>query len=240
MLDNLNFFEILTLENVTALATLSFLEIVLGIDNLIFIAILVEKVEKERQDLTRRVGLILALATRIGLLLCISAIMKLTAPLLTVMSQPFSGRDIILLIGGLFLIGKATFEIHEKLEEPAHAIHIERKKSTFIKTVIQIALLDIVFSLDSVITAIGMSQNISIMIAAILIAVIVMLFSAKSVSAFINKHPTFKMLALSFLLMIGVMLVAESLGQHISKGYIYSAIGFSLFVESLNIKLRKS
>lgn len=231
--------ELLSIENLTALATLTFLEIILGIDNLIFITILVEKVEMGKQDLARKVGLALALLTRIALLLFISAIMKLTSPLFTIGPQAFSGRDLILLIGGLFLMGKATLEIHEKMEDPVHSINIDRKKSSFISVIFQIALLDIVFSLDSVITAIGMSQNITIMITAILISILIMMFSSKSVAKFVNKHPTFKMLALSFLLLIGIVLVAESLGQHVSKGYIYSAIGFSLFVESINIRVRK-
>ncbi|MBN8568401.1 MAG: TerC family protein [Ignavibacteria bacterium] len=233
--------DLFTVENISALFTLSFLEIVLGIDNLVFISILVDKVEKSKQELARKIGLTLALGTRIGLLFCISFIMRLTDPLFTILSHSFSGRDLILLAGGLFLIGKATFEIHEKVElhETPHKKE-NSKKAKFMNTVIQIAILDIVFSLDSVITAIGMSQNLNIMIAAIVLAMIVMIASAKSIAAFINKHPTFKILALSFLLLIGVVLVAEAFHQHVSKGYIYSAIGFSLFVESINIRVRRS
>ncbi len=233
------FVDLFTLENLTALLTLSFLEIILGIDNLIFITILVEKVEKSKQELARKLGLSLALVTRVILLLFISSIMQLSEPIFTVFEHGFSVRDLILLVGGLFLIAKATFEIHDKME----ATHTESianiKKGSFVKIIIQIGLLDIVFSLDSVITAIGMAKDIRIMIAAIMIAIVIMLVFAKSVADFVNTHPTFKILALSFLLLIGVVLVAESFGQHVSKGYIYSAIGFSLFVESINIKIRR-
>jgi predicted tellurium resistance membrane protein TerC len=229
--------EFLTAENIIALISLSALEIVLGIDNIIFISIIASKLPASQQDLGRSMGLGVALVMRIGLLLAITWIMRLTEPLFAVMSQSFSGRDIILLVGGLFLIGKATYEIHDKFE--AHTSKEEPRVVSFASAIVQIALLDIVFSLDSVITAVGMVSNIGIMIAAIIIAIIVMLFFAKSISAFIERHPTFKMLALSFLLLIGVMLVADGLGQHISKGYVYFALGFSLLVECLNMKLRK-
>ena len=231
--------HILTLENTTALITLTFLEIVLGIDNLIFISILVGRVSKEQRDLARILGMAFALVTRILLLLSLSAIMKLTTPFIEIASFSFSGRDIILFLGGLFLVGKATHEIHEKMEEHASETPVERKKAKFLSIIIQIALIDIIFSLDSVITAIGMASNIFIMILAIVISMIIMLISSKSVTKFIEKHPTFKMLALSFLVLIGVVLISESLHQPISKGYIYCAIGFSLFVETLNIRLRK-
>lgn len=231
--------DLFTFENITALITLSFLEIILGIDNLIFITILVDKVEKSKQELARKLGLSLALITRVILLLFISAIMQLNEPLFTIFEQGFSIRDLILLVGGLFLIAKATFEIHDKIEDTHADANAIPLKSSFLKVIIQIGLLDIVFSLDSVITAIGMAKDIRIMIAAIMIAIVVMLVFAKSVADFVNTHPTFKILALSFLLLIGVVLVAESFGQHVSKGYIYSAIGFSLFVETINIKIRK-
>lgn len=231
--------EIFNTENIVALFTLTFLEIVLGIDNLIFISILVSKVEKAKQGAARTLGLSMALVTRILLLLSISWVMRLTNPLFSVLDQPFSGRDIILIVGGLFLIGKSTHEIHDKMEpEEQKEKQSKKKKSSFISIIIQIALLDIIFSLDSVITAIGMVNNLPIMITAIIISMIVMLLSAKSISDFIDKHPTLKILALSFLLLIGVMLIADGFGQHISKGYIYFAIGFSLFVETLNLKMR--
>lgn len=232
--------ELFSVENITALATLSFLEIVLGIDNLIFISILVERIEKNKRELARKVGLILALGTRVLLLLSFSAIIKLTEPLFTVASHPFSGKDLILLSGGLFLLAKATHEIHQKIENPIQMDNLPKKRSSFLNIVIQIAVLDIVFSIDSVITAVGMAKDIYIMIAAIVIAMIVMIIFAKSVANFIEKHPTIKMLALSFLLLIGVILVGEAFGQHVEKGYIYSAIGFSLFVEMLNMKFQKN
>jgi predicted tellurium resistance membrane protein TerC len=231
--------EIFNTENIVALLTLTFLEIVLGIDNLIFISILVSKVEKAKQGVARTLGLTMALGTRILLLLSISWVMRLTNPLFSILEQPFSGRDIILIVGGLFLIGKSTHEIHDKMEpEEQKEKQSKKKKSSFVSIIIQIALLDIIFSLDSVITAIGMVNNLPIMITAIIISMIVMLLSAKSISEFIDKHPTLKILALSFLLLIGVMLIADGFGQHISKGYIYFAIGFSLFVETLNLKMR--
>lgn len=231
--------EIFSTENLVALLTLTFLEIVLGIDNLIFISILVSKTEKAKQSLARTLGLFMALVTRILLLLSISWVMELTEPAFSLLNHPFSGRDLILIVGGLFLIGKSTHEIHDKMEpEESPGKKSSKKKIPFISIIIQIALLDIIFSLDSVITAIGMVNNLPIMITAIVISMIVMLLSAKSISVFIDKHPTLKILALSFLLLIGVMLLADGFGQHVSKGYIYFAIGFSLFVETLNLRIR--
>ncbi len=223
-----------------ALLTLTALEIVLGIDNIIFISILAGKLPKEQQAKGRTWGLALAMITRILLLLSLSWIMRLTAPWFTLLGQEISGRDLILLVGGMFLIGKSTHEIHDKLEGPAEAeIHLGKKKVSFAGTIIQIMLLDIVFSLDSVITAVGMANQVAVMVAAIVIAVIIMMVSAGAVSDFVHRHPTVKMLALSFLLLIGVTLVAEGFHQHISKGYIYFAMAFSVFVEMLNLRIRR-
>jgi len=224
-------------ENLVSLATLTVLEIVLGIDNIIFISILANKLPQDQQAKARRVGLILALVTRVGLLFSIFWLMRLTAPLFTVLGHPFSGRDLILLLGGLFLIGKATHEIHSKLEGPEE-LRAGGGRATFGGVVAQILALDIVFSLDSVITAVGMAQHIGVMVAAVIIAVGVMLVSAGPISDFIHRHPTLNMLALSFLLLVGVILVADGLGQHIPKGYIYFAMAFSVLVEVLNLKLR--
>ena len=218
-----------------ALLTLTALEIVLGIDNVIFISILAGKLPEQQQGLARRVGLGAALLMRIMLLLSLSWVIGLTAPLFAVLGQEVSGRDLILLGGGLFLLAKATFEIHERLEgEGGH----ERKAAaaSFAGVILQIMLLDIVFSLDSVITAVGMADELAVMIAAVVIAVAVMLVSADAVSGFVNRHPTVKMLALAFLLLIGTSLVAEGLDFHIPKGYIYFAIAFSVFVEALNLR----
>ncbi|NWF49692.1 MAG: TerC family protein [Ignavibacteriaceae bacterium] len=222
-----------------ALLTLTLLEIVLGIDNIIFISILSGKLPENQRAKARTIGLALAMITRILLLFSLTLIMKLTAPLFSVLGKDISGRDLILISGGLFLLAKSTFEIHEKLEGA------KEKTKNIIKVsfggiIIQIMLLDIVFSLDSVITAIGMANQLVIMILAVIIAVIFMMFFAGPVSKFVEKHPTIKMLALSFLLLIGFSLVADGLGQHISKGYIYFAMAFSVFVEILNLKLRKS
>ena len=226
------------MEIAIALLTLVALEIVLGIDNIIFISILSSKLPEEKQKKARLIGLALAMIMRVLLLFSISLIMKLTAPLFTILGNEISGRDIILLVGGLFLIGKSTFEIHEKLEgEEAHSSG-GKKKVSFGSTIIQIMLLDIVFSLDSVITAIGMANELWVMITAVIVAVIFMMFTAGAVSDFVHKHPTIKILALSFLLLIGVMLVAEGFDQHISKGYIYFAMAFSVFVEMINIRIR--
>jgi len=220
-----------------ALVTLTSLEVVLGIDNIIFISILASKLPENQQAKARRLGLALAMFARIALLLSIAWIIRLTAPLFTVLGQEISGRDLILLIGGLFLLGKSTFEIHEKLEgEEGHAS--AKVKASFTSVIIQILLLDVVFSLDSVITAVGMVEQVEVMIAAIVIAVGIMLWAAGPVSDFVESHPTVKMLALSFLLLIGFSLVAEGLGLHIPKGYIYFAMGFSVFVEMLNVRLR--
>lgn len=221
-----------------ALLTLTVLEIVLGIDNIVFISILAGKLPKEQQQKARRLGLGLALITRVLLLLSLSWIMSLTAPIFTILSQEISGRDTILLVGGLFLIYKATTEIHEKLEGEGHITEIKGKVN-FNSVIIQILLLDVVFSLDSVITAVGMASQIGVMIAAVVIAIIIMLFAAESISKFVNNHPTVKMLALAFLVLIGVTLLAEGLDQHISKGYIYFAMAFSILVEMLNLRMNK-
>jgi predicted tellurium resistance membrane protein TerC len=232
---------LLTSENLIALLTLSSLEIVLGIDNIVFISILVGKLPRERQAQARRLGLLLAMGMRIALLLAISWVMGLTEPLFTieVLDRAFSGRDLILLLGGLFLVGKATWEIHDKLEGSEHGQAAPRVAG-FGAILAQIVLLDIVFSLDSVITAVGMARDVEIMIAAVVIAVLVMMVFAGSIGAFIERHPTMKMLALSFLLLIGVVLIADGFGQHVSKGYIYFAMAFSLFVEILNLRLRRA
>lgn len=226
---------------IMALVTLTAMEIVLGIDNIVFIAILVAKLPPHERGSTRKIGIALALITRLLLLFSIAWVMGLTRPLFEVLGKGISGRDLILLLGGLFLIGKATYEIHEKLEsgpgEESHAVAGGKSRRTAV--LIQIILLDIVFSLDSVITAVGMAQQISIMVVAMVIAVLVMLFAAGSIGDFVHKHPTIKILALSFLLLIGVMLFAEGTGAHIGKGYIYFAMAFSLTVELLNMKYRK-
>ena len=224
-----------------ALLTLTLLEIVLGIDNIIFIAIIAGRLPVHQQKKGRSIGLMLAMITRIGLLFSLTIIMGLTAPLLTVFSQEISGRDLILLLGGLFLLGKSTLEIHENLEgEKDHAGDKKQKvTASFGGVITQILLLDIVFSLDSVITAIGLVDRVAVMVAAIIIAVTFMIFLAEPVSRFIENHPTVKILALSFLLLIGVALMAESFDLHIPKGYIYFAMAFSIFVEMLNMKLRK-
>lgn len=218
--------------------TLFALELVLGIDNIIFISILSARLPKEQQAKARTIGLSLAILTRIALLFSLSWIIGLTAPLFNLFSEEISGRDLILLLGGLFLIAKSTHEIHHKLEGDDTANSAKKVSARFINIVTQILLLDIVFSLDSVITAVGMVDQISIMIAAVVASAAVMILSAKSISDFVDQHPTIKMLALSFLLLIGVTLLAESFDQHISKGYIYFAMAFSLFVELLNMRLR--
>ncbi len=221
-----------------ALATLTLLEIVLGIDNLIFISILVGNLRPEQRRKARLIGLGLAMGTRIALLLSLVWIMKLTAPLFTVLTQEISGRDILLIAGGLFLIAKSTVEIHNGLEgsneEPK-----TYKSSAFLGIVIQIAIIDIVFSLDSVITAIGMAQQVEVMVLAIILAVFVMMVASEPVSDFVDRHPTIKMLALSFLVLIGVALVGEGADMHIPKGYIYFAMAFSVAVEMLNVRVRR-
>ena len=226
------------MEIAIALITLIALEIVLGIDNIIFISILAGKLPEDQQKRARFVGLSLAMVMRILLLFSISLIMKLTEPLFTVLGNAISGRDIILIAGGLFLIAKSTFEIHEKLEGEDAQKTTGRKKVSFANIIFQIMLLDIVFSLDSVITAIGMVDELWIMVTAVIAAVIFMMFTAGAVGDFVHKHPTIKILALSFLLLIGVMLVADGFDQHIPKGYVYFAMAFSVFVEMINIRIR--
>ena len=219
------------------LLTLTVLEIVLGIDNIIFISILAGKLPQQQQGRARRVGLAGAMVTRIALLAALAWIIRLTAPLFHLLGHPFSGRDLILIAGGIFLLAKSTREIHEGLEGDAgHAG--SRGRVSFAGVVGQIVLLDIVFSLDSVITAVGMARHLPVMIAAVVLAVGVMMVAAAPISDFVHRHPTVKMLALSFLLMIGVSLIADGLGQHIAKEYIYFAMGFSVFVEMLNIRMR--
>ena len=223
-----------------ALLTLSAIEIVLGVDNIVFIAILAAKLPEHQQARGRTVGLVLAMATRILLLFSITLIMKLTQPLFVIFSFEISGRDIILIAGGLFLLVKSTLEIHTSLEgEEAHVRPDQVKKATFASVVTQIMILDIVFSIDSVVTAIGLAKQLSIMVAAIVIAVMAMIFLAGRISSFVDNHPTIKMLALSFLLLIGIALVAEGMDLHIPKGYIYFAMAFSVFVEILNMKIRR-
>jgi predicted tellurium resistance membrane protein TerC len=221
-----------------AFATLVALEIVLGVDNIIFISILAGKLPANQQNSARTVGLGLALVMRVILLFSLSWVIALTEPLFTVFTQEISGRDLILLLGGLFLLAKATFEIHENLEgERGHAS--ARVTATFTSVIVQIFLLDAVFSLDSVITAIGMVEQIGIMIAAVVVAIVFMMFFAGPVGQFVHRHPTVKMLALSFLLLIGLTLIVEGFDVHIPKGYIYFAMGFSVFVEMLNLRLRR-
>ena len=227
----------LTSEGLLALVTLTFLEVVLGVDNVIFISILSGKLPAAVQAKARRVGLLAAMAMRILLLLSIVWIIRLTAPLFSVLGQEISGRDLILITGGLFLLGKATTEIHDKLEgETEH--EAARVAPTFGAVIAQIMLLDIVFSLDSVITAVGMAADVAIMIVAVMAAVAIMMFSAGPISAFVERHPTVKVLALSFLLLIGLSLIGDGLDMHIPKGYVYFAMGFSMFVEAINLRVR--
>ena len=225
------------LETWIALATLTFLEIVLGVDNIIFISILSGKLPAGQQRRARRWGLIGAMLTRVLLLFSLAWIVKLTTPLFTALDHHVTGRDLILIGGGLFLLAKSTFEIHERLEgEQGHGS--KRVAASFVNVIIQIMLLDIVFSLDSVITAVGMVDEVRIMISAFVISVAIMMMAAEPISSFVHKHPTVKMLALSFLLLIGMSLLLEGFGQHIPKGYIYFAMGFSVFVEMINLRLR--
>jgi predicted tellurium resistance membrane protein TerC len=220
-----------------ALVTLTFLEIVLGIDNVIFISIVAGKLAPAERDRARKVGLVLAMLLRIALLASLAWVARLTTPLLTVAGYEVSGRDLILLGGGLFLLAKATYEIHDRLEgEEGRASG--RVPPSFTAVIVQILLLDIVFSLDSVITAVGMANDLAVMVLAVVIAVGVMLIFSGTIAAFVERHPTLKVLALSFLLLIGMSLVAEGLHQHISKGYIYFAMGFSVFVEMINLRVR--
>jgi predicted tellurium resistance membrane protein TerC len=232
--------ELFTTENLAALLTLTGLEIVLGIDNVVFISILSGKLPPAQQEKARKIGLFLAMFARIALLLAISWVMGLTKPLFAdpIFEHSFSGRDLILLVGGFFLVAKATTEIHDKLEGAEHG-GPQGKAASFNAIIAQIVALDIVFSLDSVITAVGMASKIEIMIAAVVISVAVMLIFAGRISAFIERHPTMKMLALSFLLLIGVMLVIEGFGKHVEKGYIYVAMAFAILVEVLNMRLRQ-
>ena len=222
-----------------AFGTLLALEIVLGIDNVVFISILAGKLPANQQAKARYLGLALAMVTRIILLFSISWMVRLTAPLFTVFGVEISGRDLILIVGGLFLIGKSTHEIHQKLEGERGQVSA-RVAPTFTGVIVQILLLDVVFSLDSVITAVGMVNQIGIMVAAVMVAVIVMIGFAGAIGRFVERHPTVKMLALSFLLLIGMTLMAEGFDQHISKGYIYSAMAFSVFVEVLNLRAKKA
>ena len=218
-----------------ALATLTVLEIILGIDNIIFISILSEKVRVDQRARARQLGLAIALVTRLALLFSIVWVMRLTGPLFSVLEHPFSGRDLILMGGGLFLLSKATREIHEKLEGEGRGQDSGQGQATLTSVVVQIGILDLVFSLDSVITAVGMAEQVWVMVSAVVIAIAFMVLAADTVSDFVSRHPTVKMLALSFLLLIGMSLVAEGFGQHISKGYIYFAMGFSVFVEAMNL-----
>jgi predicted tellurium resistance membrane protein TerC len=220
-----------------SLLTLTAMEIVLGIDNVVFISILTGRLPRAEQPLARRVGLSLALVMRLGLLFAISWVMGLTAPLFTVLGKTVSGRDLILLGGGLFLVAKATHEIYDKLEV-VHEEHAGAGGARFGAVIAQIIVLDLVFSLDSVITAVGMAQHVQIMVAAMIVAVGVMLAFAGWIGDFVNRHPSMKILALSFLLLIGVMLIAEGTGSHIQKGYVYFAMAFSLAVELLNMRFR--
>ena len=247
--------EFLNLENIFALLSLTSLEIILGFDNIVMLSLMVNRLPKEKRDIARRLGLGLALVFRVVLLLSISFIMLLTKPFLVLHGYEFSGRNLILLLGGLFLIAKATFEIHDTAEgqhqvslpedEEEHPAHGKKKKrqkkifASFGAVILQIGLLDIVFSLDSVITAVGMAQHLPVMIAAIVIAVIVMLVFSKAIGNFIEEHPSFKILALSFLVLVGATLVIEGFGKHVEKGYIYFAIGYSLTIEFINLRMRK-
>ena len=222
-----------------ALAALTSIEIVLGVDNIVFISILAGKLPETKRASARLLGLLGAMITRILLLLCLTWIMQLTAPLFSILSREISGRDLVLILGGGFLIAKSTLEIHENLEGSGDA-HIGKTAVSFLGVIVQITLLDIVFSLDSIITAIGLAQHLPVMIIAIVIAVIVMMLSSGIIARFIENHPTIKMLALSFLLLIGITLLGEAFGLHIPKGYVYFAMAFSLFVEMLNLRIRKN
>ncbi|HET9820723.1 MAG TPA: TerC family protein [Burkholderiaceae bacterium] len=225
-----------------ALATLTALEIVLGVDNIIFISILVGRLPPDKRDLARRLGLSLAMGSRIALLLSLAWIMRLTEPLLTLFGQAISGRDLILIGGGLFLLWKSVHEIHVSLEGEATSADGQGAAAagaTFSAVLVQIAVIDIVFSLDSVITAVGLADDIMVMVLAIVAAVAVMMFAAKPIGDFVDAHPTIKILALAFLVLVGVTLIAEGLGTHVSKGYIYFAMAFSFAVEMINIRMRK-
>jgi len=228
-----------TLEAWIALATLTFLEIILGIDNIIFISILTNKLPEHQQARTRTIGLAAALIFRIALLIGITWIIGFTKPLFSVFSFEFSGRDIILGLGGIFLLAKSTSEIHHKIEGESNEETIKKNVSVA-GIIMQIVILDMIFSFDSILTAIGMTEHLIIMITAVIIAIGIMMIAASAISKFINDHPTLQMLALSFLILIGFMLILESIGTHVPKGYIYFAVFFSLFVEILNMRLRKN
>jgi len=222
-----------------AFLTLTALEIVLGIDNIIFITILANRLPLAQRDRARRFGLLLAMGTRILLLLSLAWVMRLTEPLFALLDHAVSGRDLILFFGGLFLIAKSTVEIHSSLEGPEEHTVTTAAKVGFLSVIVQIGILDIIFSLDSVITAVGLAEQVAVMIAAIVVAVLVMMWAAGPIGGFVERHPTIKMLALSFLILIGVALVGEGLGFHIPKGYIYFAMAFSLVVEMLNMRMRR-
>ena len=229
---------LLTSDNLVALVTLTALEVVLGVDNVIFISILAGKLPAQDQARARRVGLMAAMVMRLLLLFSLAWIIRLTAPLFSVLGRDISGRDLILLGGGLFLLAKATIEIHDKLEG-VEGGRSARVAPSFAAVILQIMLLDIVFSLDSVITAVGMAESVTVMVIAVVLAVGIMMLSSGAVSEFVQRHPTVKVLALSFLMLIGLSLVGEGLGQHIPKGYVYFAMGFSVFVEMINLRVRK-
>lgn len=233
--------ELFTLENGAALVTLTAMELVLGVDNIVVLAIVTGKLPPEKQRKARLIGLSGALILRVALLFTLTAMMKLTTPIIRIFNHPFSGRDIILLAGGFFLIGKGTYEIHEKVEISSSKEALKLKtRASMVGAITQIMLLDMVFSLDSIVTAVGMARNIVVMIGAIIFAIIGMMTFAGVVSAFIDSHPTIKILALSFLILIGVLLVAEGFGKEIERGYVYFAMVFSLFVELINMKVRMS
>jgi predicted tellurium resistance membrane protein TerC len=225
-------------ESWVAFATLLAIEIVLGVDNVVFISIVADKLPSKQQQRARTLGLALAMGTRIALLFSMSWIIHLTAPLFSLLDHAVSGRDLLLLTGGLFLLGKSTLEIHHKLEAGKANGGSGQIATSFAGVIIQILLLDIVFSLDSVITAVGMVDQITIMVAAVILATIIMIVFAAAISSFVERHPTFKMLALGFLLLVGVMLIAEGLHQHVPKGYIYFAMAFAVFIELLNMRMR--
>ena len=231
--------NLFTAENAISLLSLTAMEIVLGIDNIVFIAILSQRVAANKRKQVRRLGLTLALAMRLGLLFTLSWIMGLVEPLFTVLGQEISGRDLVMLGGGFFLLGKSTHEIYDKLEVAHHEQEGAGQRGQFLSVLVQILLLDVVFSMDSVITAVGMAQHLAVMVVAMVVAVGVMLLSADRISEFINRHPSMKILALSFLLLIGALLVAEGLGKHIEKGYIYFSMAFALCIELLNMRFRK-
>lgn len=230
--------SLFSVNSIIPFLTLTLLELVLGIDNIIFISIISDKLPASQRRKARTIGLSLAILTRIGLLLSLSWIMSLTAPLFTILGEEISGRDLILILGGLFLIAKSTHEIHQKLESVEEG-HITYKGATFGIIIFQILILDIVFSLDSVITAVGMVNEIPIMVAAIVVSAIIMIISSHTIADFVDRHPTIKILALSFLVLIGVALIAEGLDTHIPKGYIYFSMAYALIVEVLNLRFRK-